>query len=41
MLTSFEAVGEGMRAYGPSTHGFVMLVDYEGVEKVLGNGGLG
>jgi len=29
-FTSFEAIGEGMRANGPSTHGFVMVLDYEG-----------
>jgi hypothetical protein len=32
-FTSFEAIGEGMRANGPSTHGFVMVLDYEGTQK--------
>jgi hypothetical protein len=37
VLTSFEAFGEGMRAYGPSTHDFVMMLDNDNTEKVLGN----
>jgi hypothetical protein len=32
-LTSFEAVGEAMRAKGPSAHGFVMMLWHKGLGK--------
>jgi hypothetical protein len=33
MLTSFEAVGDGMRANGSLAHGFVMMLDYDGTQE--------
>jgi hypothetical protein len=36
MLTSFEAVGEGMRANGSLAQGFVMMLDSDGTQKSSG-----